>query len=257
MPGLPMFDTHLTQQHFSRASAAYNAHATLQHTIRSRTLSIAQDYLPQNSLVLDVGCGTGALAELPHGWQLMGADSAQGMCRQALSHMPAVCASVQSLPIASDSVDGVFSNLMLQWATDPDAAVAECLRVLKPSGVAVLSLFVKGTLSELKTAFAALDDAAHVSDFIDPALWSLRLAHHGAVVFEMVEHTHHESYADVRSLMRALKVIGANNTHTRRRRTLTTPAQLARVEAAYPREAGQGGIKASWQVLTLVLGKTS
>jgi ubiquinone/menaquinone biosynthesis C-methylase UbiE len=47
--------------------------------------------------------------------------------------------SVESLPIADDSVDYVFANMCFRHATDPAAAIAEMVRVMKRGGVLVIT----------------------------------------------------------------------------------------------------------------------
>ena len=66
----------------------------------------------------------------------------------------ASAATPRRLPLASASVDLVFSNLMLQWCQPPDAALAEVRRVLRPGGFLAFSTFGPATLQELRSAWA-------------------------------------------------------------------------------------------------------
>jgi malonyl-CoA O-methyltransferase len=58
-------------------------------------------------------------------------------------------ADSHSLPLATGSVDLVFSNLALHWFDDPVSAIAEWRRVIKPGGLVMFSSFGPDTLKEV------------------------------------------------------------------------------------------------------------
>jgi malonyl-CoA O-methyltransferase len=61
-------------------------------------------------------------------------------------------ADAHALPLASDSIDMVWSNLAAHWFDDPLAAVAEWHRVIRPGGLLMFSAFGVDTLKELGPA---------------------------------------------------------------------------------------------------------
>jgi ubiquinone/menaquinone biosynthesis C-methylase UbiE len=96
-------------------------------------------------VVLDVGCGTGrALLHLARssrpGVQFIGIDPAKNMRRRAIRRTSHVAGSrvldgsFEHLPLASRSVDYLYSIFAFHWTTDLDASVKEISRVLKPTG---------------------------------------------------------------------------------------------------------------------------
>jgi malonyl-CoA O-methyltransferase len=122
-----------------------------------------------------------------------------------------LCADAEALPLADDSVDLVFSNATLQWVNDLDASFARALRVLRPGGLLMFSSFGPDTLKELRAAWAAVDDGAHVSPFLDmhdvgDALVRARFADPVMDVERMTL-----TYDHLRDLMRDLKQLGARN----------------------------------------------
>ena len=244
-----IFERNVIKGDFSKAASVYDEHSALQKIVREDALSLAREYFPEGAKVLDLGCGTATLAG--ENWDIIGADIALGMCEMARQkNAKIINASADSLPFKNESFDGVFSSLMLQWVEKPEAVFAEVLRVLKPEGVAVISTFIYGTLRELTDAFKSVDDAPHVSDFLPAEQLIMRAAHTGAVVLEVHEETHEQGVENVRELMKSIKQIGAGNKNVQRKKGLMTRGQLARVEAAYDENI------ATWQVLTLVLGKS-
>ncbi len=253
-----MFDKNVIKLDFSKAAAKYDKHAKLQNEIRSQAAVLAKSYFPKKALVLDIGCGTASFSQeknvLGVKWDVVGIDISYGMCAIAKAKKESVInADASTLPIDDASVDAVFSSLFLQWSQQPEVIIKEMLRVLKPGGVAVITTFVRGTLSELEDAFACVDSAQHISRFIEPSPLLLRIAHMGGVLIEVDEHEYTEYHDNVMALMRSIKNIGARNKLINRRKGLMTPAQLKALEDAYKTENGK--YPATWNVLTMVIGK--
>jgi len=93
--------------------------------------------------VLDLGTGSGyalrALAEARGGIRGYGMDASPGMLRNARAYTddPAIDflrGRFGSLPFRSDAIDHVFSMEAFYYATDPDEALREIRRVLRPGG---------------------------------------------------------------------------------------------------------------------------
>ncbi len=253
-----MFDRNVIKVNFSKAAVQYDVNAKLQEEIRKHAARLAANYFHNKSTVLDVGCGTGELyqekSELGVNWKITGVDISYGMCAVANAKENIVInADAGYLPLKDESFDGIFSSLALQWTEKPEDVIKEMLRVLKPQGIAVITTFARGTLSELEDAFKFVDSTPHISKFIEPSQFLLKIVHIGGIIFAAEEQNHMKNYDDVMSLMRSIKNIGASNKLSNRRRGVMTPAQLKKLEQSYKKENDK--ISASWNVLTMVIGK--
>jgi SAM-dependent methyltransferase len=102
--------------------------------------------------VLDVGCGAGRFWPDAEAWPaeltITLADLSPGMVDEALTNLRAMgrwddvsgeVADVCALPFADASFDVVLAMHMLYHASDPERAVGEIARVLRPGGIAVAS----------------------------------------------------------------------------------------------------------------------
>lgn len=101
---------------------------------------------------VDAGCGTGTLSRwlAEQGCHVRGVDAAPEMVRAAASialnkSYPGTLSfesieTIARLPVPSGSLDGVLCSSVLEYVQDPDASLAEFVRVLRPGGLLVVSV---------------------------------------------------------------------------------------------------------------------
>lgn len=90
--------------------------------------------------VLDIGCTDKALAgHLPQGCRYVGLDY-YATVQSFYSTRPDVYGDACRLPLAGRSMDGILLFEVLEHVPDPEAALAELSRVLKPRGLLLLSV---------------------------------------------------------------------------------------------------------------------
>lgn len=115
--------------------------------------------------VLECGCGPGVLwtnRHAPRSVSLTLTDLSPAMVDAAVETaggegfddvVGRVC-DVQDLPFADDSFDVVFANHMLYHVPDPDLAVSELARVVRPDGIVLAGTNGYGHMSEINGAIA-------------------------------------------------------------------------------------------------------
>lgn len=106
--------------------------------------------------ILDVGCGTGYLANVvsERGAQVTGIDASPEMIAKAKHEYPAIDFMLMS---ATDihlhrKFDAVFSNATLHWVLDKQAAIACIYNAIKPGGRFVMEMGGKGNVENIVAA---------------------------------------------------------------------------------------------------------
>ena len=143
---------------------------------------VARDFLawldaPAGLGWLDVGCGTGALAEAVAGRcapkRLAGIDPSAGFLEFARRRLGGggaelLRADARDLPFAAGGFDRVASGLVLNFVPDQPRAVAEMARVVRPGGEVALYVWDYADRMELMRRFwdaaVALDPNARALD---------------------------------------------------------------------------------------------
>jgi ubiquinone/menaquinone biosynthesis C-methylase UbiE len=97
--------------------------------------------------LLDVGCGTGVLGARirreMRSTSVVGLDFSAGMLERARARdglLPLVRGDGGRLPFRDGAFDAVVGTESFHWFPDPDGALAEFRRVLRPSGRLLLAL---------------------------------------------------------------------------------------------------------------------
>jgi 2-polyprenyl-6-hydroxyphenyl methylase/3-demethylubiquinone-9 3-methyltransferase len=122
-------------------------------SIRKDVLSECLD--PKNltgSSWLDAGCGSGTLARLlaERGCRVLGIDASSEMVEVARKIPDSngfhgqvafeLVDNLDRLQFSDNSFDGVLCSSVLEYLADPDRCLAEFARVLRPSGVLIVSV---------------------------------------------------------------------------------------------------------------------
>jgi malonyl-CoA O-methyltransferase len=249
---------------FNRAAPGYDAAAVVQREVCGRMLERLAYVKLQPARILDAGCGTGwgtrQLSERYSAAHVVALDMAIGMLRQSGaragwwqklfgSRHSHLCADVEALPLAANSVDMVWSNLTLQWCNDLPATLRGLYGVLKTEGLLMFSSFGPDTLKELRAAFSGVDGNSHVNRFTDMHDLGDMLSHSGFADPVMDMETITLTYADVKAVMRDLHSIGAQNATVGRARGMMGKAAWRRVTENYECYRSNGKLPATFEIV--------
>lgn len=211
--------------------------------------------------ILDAGCGLGAdrlilQARYPTAaW--LGVDHSVQMLRQGQAadqaalgfirrlfnpgrRLPGtrIVANLDTLPIAAQSMDLIWSNAALHWLDNLPDTFKEFNRVLSVGGLLVCSTFGPDTLKELRQAVRAVsnDATSRVHDFVDMHDVGDMLVHAGFSDPVMDMETLTLTYADPWQALRELHLAGSVSAQAVVP-GLTTRAFWTRVFKQWPKDA--------------------
>ena len=238
---------------FERAAPTYDAAAVVQRRVCARLAAGLPAVIPARR-ILDAGCGTGFALPLLHQRYPVARSIALDFAPAMLRHIGEPCwllaADLEHLPLGPASIDLYWSSLAVQWC-NLARALAEARRVLADGGTLALASLGPATFHELRTAFAGIDAHRHTLAFQTPDEIRQLASQAGFVAVDVERHREIAHYADFRSLLRAVKAIGANQLGAGRRTSLLGRHAFARAELATEALRTPDGLPLTYDVITL------
>lgn len=160
-PHLPDFRNILTRyaidkenmaERFADGRKSYDSAADAQYFVVGEMMNLlGKSGLPDNSRVLEIGCGSGILSRLLAGrfsslelWDIAGQSPLPDISFRKVD-------AEIALPLeVGDSLDAIFSASTVQWFNSPARFLAESARVLRHEGMLMFSTFLPGNLAEVE-----------------------------------------------------------------------------------------------------------
>lgn len=214
-------DMRRVREAFNRHADDYAAHATIQQTIEQALLERAFATNTAPKRILDIGCGPGfALQALKKHWpkaQVVGVDLSNNMLKQAKKQQSwrrkfdLIQANANALPLASQSIDLVFSSLCLQWLIPMNAALKEIRRVLHPEGSAHLAILGQGSLEKMQQATQQAGMTRSLMPLPDIMDVGALLQQTGLRHPVLDRQPFYETYPNPKHYLKAIRGIGAGN----------------------------------------------
>lgn len=240
-------------QAFGRAAAHYEQHAELQRQSGDALLALAPAGFGPH--LLDAGCGTGWYSRCwrDRGRTITALDLSASMLDAARAQHSAqhyLQGDIDDLPLPANSVDGVWSNLAVQWSSDLRLALQQFLRVTRPGGSILFSTLLEGSLNEVHHAWAQLDGRTHANHFLSESQFAHATA---GLPLHNQQHIITLHFPSALSAMRSLKGIGATHLHDGRGAGVLTRTQLAQLEQHWPQD--ERGYRLSYHLMYGVLSK--
>lgn len=165
------------QRRFNRAASGFDAADFVHSVTRDGLFARLEPIAVDARTVIDLGSATGSsnrlLARRFRRAHIIAVDLAHNMLVQARKkktwfvRSSLVQANAETMPFCDQSVDVIFANLLLPWASDPARVFTEVARVLRKDGLFVFATLGPDSLSELRRAWRAADAGEHVNRFPD------------------------------------------------------------------------------------------
>jgi SAM-dependent methyltransferase len=162
----------ITEDRYARAARGWATGAARVYGPLARDLVAAAPHPLAGRRVLDAGAGTGlvsqALADV--GARPLAVDLSLDMLAwDAARRPPAAAGAVDALPLADDVVDDVVAAFVLNHVSDPGAALAELIRVTRPAGALLGSVYATSNHSAARDR---IDDVVRAHGWSAPAWYA-------------------------------------------------------------------------------------
>ena len=230
------------RRRFDRAAATFESADFVHKVTREGLLARIEPMAVEARTVVDLGAATGsatpALRKRFRRSHIVAVDLSAAMLEQTRSkkswftRMSALQADAAAIPLADNSVDVVFANLLLPWLNDPPGAFVEINRVLREEGLFVFSTLGPDSLLALRKAWRTVDDDEHVNRFADMHNIGDALVRSGLRDPVLDVDRLSVTYENPRALFRDLTGAGARNSLAGRRRSLTGKRRYAAMTRA-------------------------
>ncbi len=254
------------RRQFDARAAHFGERAALPREVGRRLIERLQYIRVAPHRILDLGCGAGEtrgplLKQYPHAdW--IGLDISERMLKAATPgrmHTRAsrwlrgassqrVAGDAGRLPIADDSIDLVFSNLMLHWHPQPHAVFPEWKRVLKTDGLLMFSCFGPDTLKELRAAVAVALPNSRAMPFVDMHDFGDMMVASGFASPVMDAEIITLTYASPQELLREVRALGGNPRDDRAQSLPSGRQARQMLSALEAQRGGDGRIRLTFEV---------
>jgi len=129
------------RDYFEQVSSEWDSMRKALYGDEVRDAIVSAASIGPGDIVLDVGAGTGFLTEAASkaAGKVIALDMSKSMTDEAISKLAGrnvefKIGSVERIPLGDSSVDAAIGNMFLHHCPDPEKAVREMSRVLRPGG---------------------------------------------------------------------------------------------------------------------------
>lgn len=243
----PILNLRDVRRRFDNAAQSFDAADFVHAITRQGLFTRLEPLVLDANNILDLGSATSsATRQLQKRFgraHIVSLDVSRNMLRQGmrkrswasrLSLYP--CSYVQAdaarLPFAAQSIDLVFSNLLLPCIDNIELVFEEVARVLQQGGVFAFATLGPDSLREVSRSWSAVDNHAHVTQFLDMHDIGDAAIRSGLrdPVLDVDRLT--VSYENPEKLFADLTSVGARNTLQQRNRSLVSKRRFAQMVTA-------------------------
>ena len=205
------------QQAFNTKASSYDEYSVAQREVGRRMIERLDllKFKPLN--ILDLGSGTGYLAELllakfPES-NVTCLDLAENMllkCREKAPNLNLIISDIENMPFRPASFDLIISSFTLHWCEEIEKIFHDVRKSLKGDGIFMFTTVGPNTLRELQEAYTYIDIEQHVNSFTDMHMYGDSLLKCGFDDPVMDVEEIIVEYSSFKGVLNSLKKTGAN-----------------------------------------------
>lgn len=250
---------HLIKRDFNNASEQYNMHSKLQYNVTKKLFNLCHDFIKQDNIVLDAGCGTGYLRKFfqkNFTCKLFETDISENMCQFIKNNSDSgdlnsiICSDIENLPFKNNSFDVFISSMVFQWL-DIKTSFLEVSRVLSEKGLFFISLVSENSLNELKESINDKSDIERVYNFIKQTeIEEIIKENKNLEISYLKKEKIVYYYQNLKDILTCIKAIGGNY----KRNNISYPGKnfFLDVEKYYLNKfSTKEGIPVTWEIIYL------
>lgn len=243
------------RQAFNTKASTYDQYSIVQREVGRRMVERI-DLLKSKPLsILDLGSGTGYLAELLllkfSTSSITCLDLADNMlleCKKKNPNLHLIISDIENMPFKPASFDLIISSFTLHWCEEIEKIFFDVRKLLKNNGVFMFTTVGPNTLRELQDAYKDIDVEQHINSFTDMHLYGDSLLKCGFDDPVMDSEEIIVEYKNFKGVLDSLKKTGANTVIGQKPRYLNKET-FKRLTDKYPRNKDNGSFPVTYEMI--------
>ena len=243
------------QQAFNTKASSYDEYSVAQREVGRRMIERLGllKFKPLN--ILDLGSGTGYLAELllskfPTS-NITCLDLAENMlleCREKNPNLNLIISDIENIPFRPASFDLIISSFTLHWCEEIEKIFHDAQKSLKDDGIFMFTTVGPNTLRELQEAYTYIDVEQHVNSFTDMHMYGDSLLKCGFDDPVMDVEEIIVEYSSFKGVLNSLKKTGANTVIGQEPSYISKKSYME-LSNAYPKNNDNGKFPVTYEMI--------
>ena len=238
---------------FNKAAHYYSNYSVVQKHFANKLLLIIKELEPQIGPWIDLGAGTGYLADLLEknfmNINVMRIDFSPNMLKENKKHSKTILWDLNNdLPPYVNNASLMISSFCFHWLNEPEKKIREWFNRLVPGGFLIVLFPNNKSFPEWKDT--CRKNNLDYSGLSLPCTNSLKSFVEENEIFLIKEFNYKETFPNIYKLFKSIINVGAQTTQRRRR----TVSELKLMQKKWPKDQYEK-VNLTWSISILILKK--
>ena len=238
---------------FNNAAHSYSNYSVVQKHLANKLMLIIKELEPQIGQWIDLGAGTGYLADLLEknfmNINVMRIDFSPNMLRENKKNSQTILWDLNiDLPPSLNNASLIISSFCIHWLNEPEKKLRKWFNRLVPGGFLIVLFPNNESFPEWKDT--CKKNNIEYSGLLLPCASSLKRFVKENEIFLTKEINYRETFPDIYKLFKSIINVGAHSTQSRRK----TVSELKLMQEKWPKDQYQK-VSLTWSISILILKK--